>query len=152
MFSVYTKNKKGFTMIELIVVIVLTFIVSYIVFASLSDLNNRQILDKEVAQVKRYIQDARIDSLNSKNNDTHGIVFATSSISVIEVLASSTSYIYVLNNRVKLVNSTLGTSTLTFARISGLPNATGTLTYTYSLGSQVIGTSTIIINGLGIVQ
>jgi prepilin-type N-terminal cleavage/methylation domain-containing protein len=145
-------SQAGFTLLETMVVIVLSIILSYIVFGSLSSLNNRQILDKEVAQVRRYVQDARVDSLNSKNTDTHGVVFATSTVSVIEVLASSTSYIYVLNNRVTLATSTLGTSTLTFARISGLPNVTGTLTYTYNLNGQVIGTSTITINALGIIQ
>lgn len=146
------KFEKGFTLLELIIVIALVGIVSSLVYSSFNALNNRQILDQEMAQVKSYIQKSRMNSLNSRNGDAHGIVFATSSISVIEVLATSTKYVYTLNNRVKLVNSTLGTSTLTFARISGLPNASGTLTYTYSTGSTVVGTSTIVINGVGIVQ
>lgn len=144
--------KKGFTLLELIVVIGLVGIVSRLVYSSFSDLNNRQVLDQEVALVKSYIQKSRMNSLNSKNGDAHGIAFASSTISVIEVLATSTKYIYTLDNRVRLVNSTLGTSTLTFARISGLPNASGTLTYTYSIGTKVIGTSTIVINGAGVVQ
>lgn len=152
MAFVKNKENKGFSLLEVVIMAVLSLIIGSIVFSSLSALNNRQILDKEVAQVRRYIQDARIDSLNSKNTDIHGVVLATSTVSVIEVLASSTSYIYVLNNRVSLAGSTLGTSTLTFARISGLPNATGTLTYVYSVGGVAVGTSTITINGLGIVQ
>lgn len=145
-------SQKGFTLLELLISLALVVMVSRLVYSSFSALNNRQILDQEMAQVKSYIQKSRMNSLNSKNGDSHGIVFATSSISVIEVLATSTKYIYTLNNRVQLVSSTLGTSTLTFARISGLPNATGTLTYIYSQGSKIIGTSTIIINGAGIVQ
>ncbi len=152
MIHLRKSKNKGFSLLEVVIIAVLSLIIGSIVFSSLSALNNRQILDKEVAQVRRYIQDARIDSLNSKNTDTHGVVLATSTVSVIEVLASSTSYIYVLNNRVSLASSTLGTSTLTFARISGLPNATGTLTYIYSVGGVAVGTSTITINGLGIVQ
>lgn len=146
------KTQNGFTLLELLISLTLVLIITRLVYSSFSALNNRQILDQEIAQVKSYIEKSRMDSLNSKNGDSHGIVFATSSISVIEVMATSTKYIYVLNNRVQLVSSTLGTSTLTFARISGLPNATGTLTYTYSQGSTVIGTSTITINGAGIVQ
>lgn len=148
----FRSRTKGFTLLELIICLALVAMVSQLVYSSFSSLNNRQILDKEVAQVKSYIQKSRMNSLNSKNGDSHGIVFASSSISVIEVLATSTKYLYTLDNRVKLVSSTLGTSTLTFARISGLPNATGTLTYTYSSGNTVIGTSTITINGAGIVQ
>ncbi|MES2623478.1 MAG: prepilin-type N-terminal cleavage/methylation domain-containing protein [Patescibacteria group bacterium] len=145
-------RKNGFTLLELIISIVLITIISRLAYVSFSSLNNRQILDKEVAQVKSYIQKARIDSLNSRDGDTHGVIFATSTVSVIELLATSTLYEYVLNNRVKLAASTLASSTLTFARISGLPNVTGTLTYTYSVGNKVVGTSTITINGVGVVQ
>ena len=148
----FRSQTKGFTLLELIICIALVAIVGQLVYSSFNALNNRQILDQEVAQVKSYIQKSRMDSLNSKNGDSHGIMFASSSISVIEILATSTSFIYTLNNRVRLVNSTLGTSTLTFARISGLPSATGTLTYTYSSGNMIVGTSTITINGAGIVQ
>ncbi len=145
-------SKKGFTLLELVICIALLVFVSGLVYGSFASLNNRQILDTEIGQVKSYIQKARMDSLNSKNGDSHGVIFATSTLTVIEVLATSTSYVFTLNNRVHLVSSTLGTSTLTFARISGLPNATGTLTYTYSAGNTVVGTSTITINGAGIVQ
>jgi prepilin-type N-terminal cleavage/methylation domain-containing protein len=145
-------TQKGFTLLELIITIVLMVLISRLVFTSFSALNNRQILDKEVAQIKSYIQKARIDSLNSKDGDVHGIVFATSTVSVISELATSTLYEYVLNNRVSLATSTLGNSKLTFARISGLPSATGTLTYVFKMGNAVIGTSSITINGIGIVQ
>jgi prepilin-type N-terminal cleavage/methylation domain-containing protein len=144
--------KKGFSLLEVVIVFALVSILSSIVYTSFMSLHNRQILDKEVAQVKSYIQKARMNSLNSKKGDTHGVVFSTSTVQVIEVVASSTIYTFTLNNRVALASSTLGTPTLTFARISGLPSATGTLTYTYSVGSRVIGTSTIVINGLGVVQ
>ena len=137
-------TSKGFTLLELVLSLSLLVLVSSLVYGSFSSLNNRQILDTEIGQVKSYIQKARMDSLNSKNGDAHGVMFATSTLTVIEVMATSTAYIYTLNNRVRLVGSTLGTSTLTFARISGLPNATGTLTYTYSSGNTVVGTSTII--------
>lgn len=143
---------KGFTLLEAVIVIALVSIVSTIVYTSFTALQDRQILDSEVAQVESYIQKARMNSLNAKNGDAHGVLFGTSTIQIVEVSTSSTTYIYTLHNRVKLVQSTLGTSTLVFARISGLPNATGTLTYTYSVGGAVKGTSTIVVNGLGIIQ
>lgn len=148
----HTPQTQGFTLLEIIIVLTLVLIISQLVYGSFTSLNNRQILDKEVDQVKSYIQKARINSLNAKNGDAHGLVFSSSTVQVIEVLASSTVYTYTLNNRVRLAASTLGTSTLVFARVSGIPNATGTLTYTYSSGSTVIGTSSIVINGLGITE
>lgn len=148
----YNNRIKGFSLLEVVIVIVLVGIISRIVYGSFASLQNRQILDKEVAQVKSYIQKSRMNSLNAKNGDSHGVIFGTSTVQVIEVLASSTIYTYVLNNRVQLASSTLGTSTLVFSRISGLPNATGTLMYVYSTGGVVVGTSTITINGLGVTQ
>lgn len=152
MYQTSSFKQAGFSLLEMVIVITLVLIMSSIVYGSFTSLNNRQILDKEVDQVKSYIQKARMNSLNSKNGDVHGILFATSSITTIEVLASSTIYTYVLNNRVRLSASTLGTSTLTFARLSGLPNATGTLTYIYLAGNTPVGSSTITINGLGVTQ
>jgi prepilin-type N-terminal cleavage/methylation domain-containing protein len=144
--------KKGFTLLEIIVVVSITIMISFIVYSPLSSLNNRQILDKEVAQVESYIQKSRMNSLNSKNGDEYGITFTTSTVRVVAIIASSTTVLYTLNNRVQLASSTLGTSTIIFSRISGLPSATGTLMYVYDTGSSAIGTSTITINGLGITQ
>ncbi len=146
-FTVYT---KGFTLIEVLIVLILSILISSIVYTSFSSLQDRQILDAEVDQVVSYIQKARIDSLNSKGGDSHGIIFGTSTITVIEVSGATTTHVYTLNNRVVLATSTLGTTTLTFARISGLPSVTGTTTYTYSVGGKVKGTSTVVINGLGV--
>lgn len=143
---------KGFTLLELLISITLVLIISGIVYSSFSALNNRQILDQEIARIKSYIEKSRMNSLNSKNGNEHGIRFASSSITTVEVTATSTQNVFTQNNTIKLVGSTLGTTTLTFARISGLPNATGVLTYTYSSGTTVIATSTITINGAGIVQ
>lgn len=148
----HVQKTKGFTLLEAVIVLSLVIIVSSLIFASFGALQDRQILDSEVAQVKSYIQKARMNSLNSKKGDAHGIFFGTSTIRTVEVSTSSLLYVYTLHNRVRLVQSTLGTSTLVFARVSGLPNATGTLTYVYSVGGKGKGTSTITINGLGITQ
>lgn len=151
-FSEHIKRIKGFTLFEIIVVLSIVLMVSFIVYSPLSSLNNRQVLDKEVAQIESYIQKTRMNSLNSKHGDEYGIRFATSTIQMIATTASSTITLYTLNNRVRLASSTLGTSTIVFSRISGLPNATGTLLYVYDTGNSVSGTSTITINGLGIIQ
>lgn len=151
-FSERIKHSKGFTLLEIVVVLSIVLMVSFIVYSPLSSLNNRQILDKEVAQVESYIQKSRMNSLNSKNGDEYGIRFTTSTIQVVTTTASSTLTLYTLNSRVQLASSTLGTSTIVFSRISGLPNATGTLLYVYDTGNSVSGTSTITINGLGIIR
>ena len=153
MLSTHRKiHQTGFTLLEIIVVLSIAIMISAIIYTPLSSLNNRQILDKEVAQVESYIQKSRMNSLNSKNGDEYGITFTTSTVRVVAIIASSTTVLYTLNNRVQLASSTLGTSTVIFSRISGLPSATGTLMYVYNSGSSVIGTSTITINGLGITQ
>ena len=143
---------KGFTLLEVIVALSIVIMLGTIIYTPLSSLNNRQILDKEVAQVESYIQKSRMNSLNSKNGDEYGIVFSSSTVRVVAIIASSTTVLYTLNSRVTLASSTLGTSTVIFSRISGLPSATGTLMYVYKTGGSIVGTSTITINGLGVTQ
>lgn len=157
MSHLYISKNKGFTLLEVIVVSFIAILISGIVYSPLSDLNNRQVLDKEVAQVESYIQKSRMNSINAKNGDAYGITFSTSTVKVVSIIASSTTILYTLNNRVRLASSTLNagglaTTTVIFSRLTGLPSATGTLMYVYLSGSQTIGTSSITINGLGITQ
>jgi hypothetical protein len=50
------------------------------------------------------------------------------------------------------MSNNTGTTTIYFSRISGFPSATGTLVYKLQKGGNVISTSSIIINNLGIIE
>lgn len=150
--------KKGFSLIELLVSITILGIISSIVFVSISEMQNKQALDKEKDFIKSVIHKTRLESLNSKNGNTHGLVFASTSIQKIET-GTTTSQTYNLSsdvllfqNNLKTVSGNLATSTIFFSKISGYTTATGTLVYILQKGSTSMATETISINALGTVE
>ncbi len=150
--------KRGFSLIELIIVITIFGILSRIVFVSISEMQNKQSLDKEMDFIRSLVQKTRLESLNSKNGNIHALVFASSSIQKIESgTTTATTYslsndIVLFQNNLKSVTNGSATTTLSFARISGYTNATGTLVFILQKGSTSMATETISINGLGTVE
>ncbi len=143
--------QKGFTLIEILIAVALFAIVGRIVWASFNSLNNRQVLDSEVFFIKSVIQKVRLESLDSKGGIAHGIIFGSSTLTVVDQGATTTR-VYMYTNGVQLSTSTIGTSTIVFSKVSGLPSATGTLTYSLTKGGTVIGTSSFSVNGVGVIQ
>lgn len=139
------KQQLGFSFIEMIISLSLLTIISSLVFFSFNSLNDRQSLDKQVDFIKSSINQTRINAINSKDNSNQSILF------------SSTSILYDnkqidLENNIYLMQYTTATNTIIFSRISGMPNATGTLIYKLQKGDDIIATSSIIINNLGIIE
>lgn len=157
----HTKNthqNKGFTFIEVMVTLALVAIVAGLILASFSGLNNRQTLDTEVNNIKLIIQKTRLESLNSKNGSTHRIIFDSNGVTTAETGTTTTkaypfsSSVVMQTNGLKEVIGGAATSTVAFAKLSGSPNATGTITYILNINSTNIFTRTITINALGKVE
>jgi Tfp pilus assembly protein FimT len=137
--------KKGFSIIEIIITVGLTVLISSLILVSFNSLNNRQVLDSQVDFIKSTVGKIRTDALNSKNNSDQSITFSTTSI-----IYSNTTIN--LNSNVILSSYSTGTSTITFSRITGFPSATGTLIYIMKKGNTVIASSSLTINNLGIIE
>jgi prepilin-type N-terminal cleavage/methylation domain-containing protein len=149
---------KGFTLLEMIIVIFLVGLVSGLIFASFNALSNRETLDKEVDNIKSIIHKTRLESLNAKNSAAHGIKVASTTLTTTET-GTSTVMVYSFPtgvtlqiNGLKTVSGGAATSSIEFAQISGMTNATGTLTYVFKSGSTNMATRTITINALGTVE
>jgi prepilin-type N-terminal cleavage/methylation domain-containing protein len=140
-----TKNKKGFSFIEIIISLSLLTMISVLVFVSFNSLNNKQSLDKQIDFLKSTINQTRMDAINSKNSINHSIQFSSTSIMYDNKTID-------LENNISLLSSTMGSTTVSFYKISGFPSATGTLVYQLQKGGTVIATSSIIINNLGIIE
>lgn len=146
-----SKYKKGFTLIEIIIVVVIVSIISRIVFVSFRSLEYRQTLQAQVDQIASTIQKTRLDSLNSKYGVAHSIRFGTTSFSISNQ-STSTIETFSYVSGVRLASYTMSTNTIQFAKVTGLPSVSGTLVYTFNRGSSVLATSTVIINGLGVLE
>ena len=159
MHNTLAKQKKnGFTLLEILLVIALLGMIAGLVYASFSALNNRQILNAEVDNIKSIIQITRLESLNSKNGSTHRIIFDATTVTTAET-GTTTIKVYTLSPSVIMQGQTLkqisngaATSSVSFAKLTGLANATGTVTYIFNGGSAYTATKTITINALGTVE
>ena len=136
---------KGFTLLEIIISLGLVALVSGMTMVSFNGLNNKQSLDKQIDFIKLAISKTRNDALNSKNGANQTFTFATTSITYDGLTID-------LDNGVQLSSYTTGVKSIIFARITGFPNATGTIVYKLQKGSTVIATSSININNLGIIE
>lgn len=138
-------KQKGFSLIEIIISIGLVVILSTLILFSFNALNNRQSFDKQLDFIKSSINQTRVNALNSKNSIDQSITFGTTSI----VYDNKE---FILENDIELQVYTMSTSTIIFHRLTGFPNATGTLIYNLKKGGQVVSSSSIIINNLGILD
>lgn len=152
------KRNLGFSLIELIVVLALITIITRLVFTSFNALNSRQALDKEIDYVKTLIQKTRLDSLNSKNGATFRIQFQNNQITVYQS-GTTTTAVYPFSKNVRLntigltaVSGGAATTTVSFAKITGLAGAQGTLTFGLIVGATTTISKSVVINALGTVE
>lgn len=143
--------RQGFTLIEMVIVVFLVVLIASVTLSSFGALNNKQTLDSQVSLIKSTIQKARAESLNSKNGIAHGVTFASTTLTTFDQ-GTTTTRVLTYTTGVRLASHTLGTSSITFAKVTGSPSAAGTLVYTLTRGSTVIATTSLTINSLGVVQ
>jgi prepilin-type N-terminal cleavage/methylation domain-containing protein len=145
--------KKGITLMELIIVIAIIGILSTLVFSSLSETKNNQILKSTVEDVVSVIDKARSQTLASLNLTTYGVHFESNKI----VLFSGTTYnTDNASNEVIDISSPANISNISFAggatefyfnRLSGVPSKTGNITISISSNANLVKTITISSTG-----
>lgn len=65
--------KKGVTLIELLIALSVTMLISTIILASFSEFRARQTLDASVEVVLAAFSAAHLDTISSKNDDIYGV-------------------------------------------------------------------------------
>ncbi len=146
----------GFTVLEILIVIAIIAILSAISFYSFSNLNKRELLEKETLKALSVIQDARSLTLSSKDSSQYGVYFNGSDLvsfsgSVYNpsepenVLTSLSSRVYVSS-----INLSGGGSELVFQRLNGKTEQFGTINI--SLVSDVNSSTTIRIYETGLAE
>ena len=144
--------KKGFTLVEITIVIAIIVIISAISVKVYFNMKEKQAILKDSESIVSIIEKTRNMSLNRKNDSAYGVKFASSSVTV---FAGST-YIsgnniskYDLESDVKISTISLSShgTEVGFAKTTGVPNATGTVVLSTS-----VYTKTITISGTGIIE
>ncbi len=136
--------KRGFTLLEVIISAVILIIISSIVIMSFRSLNDKTSLNAEINFIKSAMIKTRNNSINSKDDTSHSFVFSSTTITYDNSTLN-------LTNNISLYYTNLP-NTIVFSRITGASNASGTLIYQLKKGSNVIATSSIFINSLGIIE
>lgn len=147
-FKINNKNQRGFSFMEIVISLGLLMMISSLIFFSFNSLNNRQSLDKQIDFIESYINKTRNNAINSLNNSDQVFSFSTTSITYLGQTIE-------LDNNIKLYSHTTNSKNITFSRLTGFPNATGTLFYKLQVGDDnddIVATSSITINNLGIIE
>lgn len=144
-------RKRGFTVTEVIMVVALIVIISAISVNVFYSFREKKALDKDVDSIVSTIEKTKNMSLNRKNDSSYGLYFASSSITVFSGnshLTGNNILKYDLESIVKISTTSLSfnATEIGFAKVTGLPNATGTIvlsTPSYSKTITVYGTGLI---------
>ena len=148
-------QKKGFTLVEILIVIAILGILVGIVVTSFATFRSVQGLDKDSETVVEVLQQARSQTLVSQNASQYGVHFASSTVTLFTgttyVPGSSTNQDYLLvgSDTVLSLSLTGNGTNVVFARLNGETAQNGTIV----LSSQTSGrTRTVTIYKTGLVQ
>lgn len=145
-FKLYTFNlprikRGGVTLIEILVILSIFLIITFITIISFSKIRDSEALDKSVLQIVSVMEDARSLTLGSSDDSVYGVYIETTQVTLFKGASYSAgdpnNKIFVLNKGVNISNIVLsdGGSSVVFSRLTGKSNQTGTTTIT-SLADQ----------------
>ncbi|HZS43284.1 MAG TPA: prepilin-type N-terminal cleavage/methylation domain-containing protein [Candidatus Paceibacterota bacterium] len=151
-------SKAGFTILEILMVVVILAILVGISYTAFNNLNSSEALDTETNTILSMIERARERTISSENSIEYGVHFA-STTAVLFVgktysAGSSTSETKNINSKVKVnsINLTGGVADIYFNKLSGKPSATGTIVFSLLSSTSSVKTITIYNTGLSDVK
>jgi prepilin-type N-terminal cleavage/methylation domain-containing protein len=156
--NTHPSHTRGFSLIELMVVIAISVLLMGISLGVFSALTQRQTVEKSTENVYAVIQEARNKTILGENGSQYGVRFASSSITFFQGTGYDPSNVSnvttVLNPRTEIssINLTGGTTTIVYSKLTGRPNATGTIQLILKSNSTLFETITIHGSGLSEVQ
>ncbi len=150
------QSKKGFSLLELIIVISISMILGVISISTFYSVSEQQSLEKDVNYAIALVEKARLQTVNAKSNSQFGVRFASSSVTLFQgssyVAGSSTNTMFNFSPKVEIsaINLSGGTQNLVFELITGKANATGTVTF--RLKTNQNASTTVIMYKTGLVE
>ena len=147
---------KGFTLVELLIVITIAGLISVLTMGVFSKMVEREVLDKKTAIVVSLLNQARASTLSAQNAQSYGVHFESGKavlfIGPTYSAGATTNKEEIVGGRVSIPTITLagGESNVLFNRLTGATAQTGTVTL--SLIASPAQTKVITINGTGVVS
>lgn len=146
--------KRGFTLLEIMIVIGIMAIISAIILFSFGKLNSDQALDKDVLSVISLLNDARSLTLSSKGGTQYGVHVEGDRVVLYKGATYSPSdpenVVQGLNSMVHISSYVLagGASDILFKRLTGNTEQSGTLTLSIRNDPSVQKNITIFETGI----
>ena len=138
--------KRGFTAMELLIVIAAIGMLALVVLPQFSKNRERQVLKSGVQSVLSSLDKARVETLSSLNSSTYGVHFQSNQVIIFQGTSYSGSNVIEAVSIVSpasISNVTLGgvsasSGDVYFNRLSAEPNQTGTVTISTTSYSKII--------------
>ncbi|MBX4198175.1 prepilin-type N-terminal cleavage/methylation domain-containing protein [Candidatus Parcubacteria bacterium] len=149
------RPRSGFTILELMIVMGILGLLSYITITTFSLFNTTQALNRDVQLIVTSLEEARSKTISSDDSSQYGIHFATTTITLFKGSsfnsADPLNQIVFLNttNRVSAITLAGGVKDVIFSRISGDVSGSGTVVISSARASS---TKTVTIYATGIVE
>ncbi len=147
------KSNSGFTLIELIVVLIIIFVLSLIILTTFTNFRKNQALEKDTELVVQVLRQARNQTLSSKNSTVYGVHFTAPQVTLFTggVYSSgdinNQNYTLSSTDTILTISLTGGGSNVVFQRLSGETTQNGTVVVS-SPGISKTKTVTIYRTGL----
>lgn len=147
--------QKGFSLMEIVVVIAIMSMIGTFVVIAYAKFNSSQALEKDALQVISVLNQARSLTLSSKGNSQYGVHFGSSEVVLFtgeNFQSEAESNIPVALNRLVSVSADLsgGGSEVVFERLTGRTAQSGTVAL--SLLGEATSTRSLIIYETGVVE
>lgn len=146
---------KGFTVVELLVVVAITAMIAAIVIASLNNFRERQVPKNSIGEIAGLLERARSLTLASKDETVYGVHLLTNGAYLFKgtiFSSSSVDNIFVPLDALVATRSTLvgGGSKIVFDRLTGKTSQYGTIDI--YLVSSTTQKRTITVHQTGIIE
>ncbi len=146
--------RRGFTLLEVIIVIVILAIISGILLQSFQTFNRSQALSRDAENIIAQLELARSNTLAAKNGSQYGVHVTSTSTTLFAgatyVSNAATNQVFVLNNaNTASYSLTGGGADILFNRLIGDTDQNGTITLTSTATGRTL---TVTIYKTGLIQ
>jgi prepilin-type N-terminal cleavage/methylation domain-containing protein len=151
-----SNNQKGFSLIEIVLVIAIALILTFIIFSALGSYRRREALRNTPTAVRSILEEARSLTLSSRTDEVYGVRVETNRVVRFKGTTYSASD---PNNKPFIIDSTAtisaitlngGGSDIVFQKRTGQTDQYGIITI--ELVSDATQTRTVTIHETGLIE